>query len=111
MTATEINPIDRNNPEQGGMSMHDDELPAVCGRPIPQADWICQQDLAELLYISSRTAANWAAAGELAQFEHGFPSCGRRRYSRLLVERALQRRWQEAIQRQDKLLDGGVHRP
>lgn len=80
------------------------EKPGSGQRPVPQDDWINQHALAELLSVCPRTVGNWDAAGKLAQFEHGFPSCGRRRFSRRLVERALQRRWAEAIRRQDAML-------
>ena len=75
------------------------------GRPPPVLDWICQRELADMFDISPRTAASRAAAGKLHAYEHGVPNCGRRKYSRLLVERVIRHRWEEAIRRQDKLLD------
>jgi predicted site-specific integrase-resolvase len=68
-------------------------------------DWITQSALAELLGISERTASLWAAAGRLREFEHGCRQCGRRKYSRQLVERAIDHQWQEAVARQDELLN------
>ncbi len=54
--------------------------------------------------ISERTASVRAAAGQLKRFEHGFPGCGNRKYSRTLVEREMQHRWAKAIKRQDNSL-------
>ena len=73
--------------------------------PPPNGDWICQRDLAELLGVSERTASIWAKAGRLRRFEHGFEDCGRRKYSRTLIETELRRRWDEAVRRQEELLD------
>jgi hypothetical protein len=69
--------------------------------PAPHKDWICQRQLANLLDISERTASVWASAGRLRRFEHGVEQCGRKKYSRRLVEREIHRRRQEAIQLQD----------
>ena len=68
-------------------------------------DWLCQREMADLLHISQRIASVWAADGKLRQYEHGFPQCGRRKYSRQLVERLIRRGWEEAIKRQDETLD------
>ena len=68
--------------------------------PGPSDDWITQREVANFLGVSPDTASIWAAAGKLRAFEHGFP-CARRRYSRRLVERELQHRWDEAVRRQD----------
>jgi hypothetical protein len=70
--------------------------------PDPASDWTDQKGLAELLSISEKTACCWAKEGRLAEFEHGFPHCGRRKYSRTLVRREIQHRWQQAIRRQDE---------
>lgn len=73
--------------------------------PLPRTDWICQVQLAELLGVSEHTASNWARADKLKRFEHGMPNCGRRKYSRSLVERELSCRWQAAIEYQDNTME------
>jgi hypothetical protein len=75
--------------------------------PGPESDWITQRSLAELLGISETTASFWARDGRLRQFEHNFPACGRRRYSRALVERERKRCWEKAIRVQDRLVSIG----
>lgn len=70
--------------------------------PPPSTDWLTQRQLAELLGISERTASVWASTGRLAVYEHGVPAGGRRQYSRALVERELQRRWDAATEKQDQ---------
>ena len=72
--------------------------------PPPNGDWICQRDLAVLLGVSERTASIWAKAGRLRRFEHRFEDCGRRKYSRTLIDTE-RRRWEEAVRRQEELLD------
>ena len=67
----------------------------------PRVDWLTQQDLAHLLGISVRTACAWAAAGRLHRFEHGFDACGRRKYSRQLVEREMRRGVEQVTRRVD----------
>lgn len=69
--------------------------------PPPKDDWIDQANLAKLFGISERTASTWASAGRLHPFEHGVATCGRKKYSRQLVERELQHRWEQAIQAQN----------
>ncbi len=66
------------------------------------ADWINQRELAELLGTSPKTASVRAGQGSLRMFEHGLPACGRRKYSRSLVERAVRLGWEAAIRRQDE---------
>jgi len=73
--------------------------------PVPSRDWICQRELAELFGVSQRTASAWSKAGRLRQYEHRFENCGRRKYSRGLVEKELRLRWVQAVQRQEELLD------
>ena len=68
--------------------------------PLPREDWICQAELAEMLGVSERTASIWARAGKLQQYEHGCQPCGRRKYSRKLVERKLALGWAAAVERQ-----------
>jgi len=70
--------------------------------PDPAADWIDQRELAGMLGVSEKTACCWAKEDRLAMFEHGFPQCGRRKYSRTLIRREIQHRWQQAIRRQDE---------
>ena len=57
--------------------------------------------------MSERTASLQAKAGQLRRYEHGIPTCGRRKYSRRLVELELERRWQIALEAQDALMGGG----
>ena len=71
--------------------------------PNPAADWITQRELAGILGVCARTASLWAKAGRLQPFEHGFIACGRRKYSRALVQHELRRRWDEATARQSSL--------
>ena len=73
--------------------------------PPPSSDWICQRDLAKLFGIVERTATIWAKAGRLRQYEHGIDNCGRRKYSRTLVDNDMQRQWGRAVRRQAELLD------
>ncbi len=72
------------------------DLPPDCAK-----DWIGRARVARILGVSERTAQTLERNGKLRCFEHGFP-CGRRKYSRTLVERQLRRRWEEAIRRQDQ---------
>jgi predicted DNA-binding ArsR family transcriptional regulator len=67
------------------------------------SDWITQRELAQLLGVSERTACLWAKAGKLESFEHGVPACGRRKYSKSLVHREFNNRWDRAVTRQDSL--------
>ncbi len=75
--------------------------------PEPGRDWITQRSLAAALGVSQRTASLWSGAGKLRRYEHGMPDCGRRKYSRALVERELRRRWEIALDAQDALMGGG----
>lgn len=72
--------------------------------PDPAGDWLDQGALARVLGISPRTASIWARQGRLRLYEHGVLNCGRRRYSRQLVERERQRCWAEAVKAQDEQL-------
>lgn len=76
--------------------------------PDPRRDRICQRTLCGILGFSERTGSLQARAGELRRFEHGIPGCGRRKYSRALVERELQMRWDRAVRTQDELIAGGA---
>ena len=75
--------------------------------PDPVSDWISQRGLAARLRISERTASLWARAGKLRCYEHGVENNARRPYSRELVERELQRRWDTAVRSQDERLESG----
>lgn len=75
--------------------------------PDPVSDWISQRGLAALLRISERTASLWARAGKLRCYEHGVENNARRPYSRELVERERQRRWDTAVRSQDERLESG----
>lgn len=88
------------------MTETSDQIDAIL--PLPSSDWICRAEVAREIEISPKTASNWSKAGLLRQFEHGFRPCGRRLYSRELVRRARERRWAEAIQRQDAALEQTV---
>jgi len=68
------------------------------------ADWIMQRELSEILGISQQTASEWAKVGRLRRFEHGIETAGRRRYSRLLVQREIENRLDAAKRHQDELL-------
>jgi hypothetical protein len=68
------------------------------------SDWVTQTQLAQLLGVSRQTASQWARAGKLASYEHGCPNCGRRKYSRTLVDRERELCWREALDRQDSFL-------
>ena len=72
--------------------------------PPPRGDWICQAELAAELGVSTRTASLWASAGKLSRYEHGFPNCGRRKYSKALVMLEMQTQWDRAVDRQRDLL-------
>ncbi len=48
-------------------------------------DWINQAQLAALLGITPKTASVRASKGLLRQYEHGVEGCGRKKYSRQLV--------------------------
>jgi hypothetical protein len=56
------------------------------------------------LGVSEHTGTQWAKAGRLRSYEHGFEVCGKRRYSRLLVAREQRHRLELAIRRQDEHL-------
>src|SRR3954464_11718572 len=89
----------------GGAAMSDAGTP---GRvPDPACDWISQRGLAALLGVSERTASLWARAGRLRCYEHGVENNARRPYSRVLVERERQRRWDTAVRSQDERLGSG----
>lgn len=79
-------------------------------RPAPSKDWICQREVAHLLGISERTASVWASEGRLSRFCHRVPGVGRRQYSRELVERELQSRWEQAIRTQEEELKAAVQK-
>ena len=70
--------------------------------PDPASDWIDQSELADLLSVSQKTASCWAKEGRLLDYEHGFPHCGRRKYSRTLIMRDLQRCWSNATRRHNQ---------
>jgi hypothetical protein len=72
--------------------------------PPPSEDWIDQKTLMGILGVSEHTGTQWAKAGRLRSFEHGFEVCGKRRYSRTLVLREQRNRLEQAIRRQDELL-------
>ena len=72
--------------------------------PPPSGDWICQRELANLFGVSQRTTSLRAAAGRLRRFQHGFPDCGRKKFSRTLVEREIEQRWERAVSQQDAVL-------
>lgn len=67
--------------------------------PEPTSDWITQRELADFLGVCVRTASLWAKAGRLQRFEHGVIAGGRRKYSKSLIQRELQGRWDEAVSR------------
>ena len=54
---------------------------------VPAKDWITQRAIAEILGVSQRTASVWASNGRFRHYEHGCENCGRRKYSRLLIDR------------------------
>ena len=56
----------------------------------PADDLLDQTQLASLLGLSRRHVSRLAAAGLLDDFEHRIPLYRQKRYSRALVERALQ---------------------
>lgn len=70
--------------------------------PPPAEDWIDQLEVAGMLGFSTTTASSWAKQGKLRVFEHGVVPCGRRKYSRSLVQRQIQRGWTQAVERQDE---------
>jgi hypothetical protein len=73
--------------------------------PDPASDWIDQKTLMGILGVSEHTGTQWAKAGRLRSYEHGFIEvCGKRRYSRWLVMREQRRRLGQAIRRQDEQL-------
>lgn len=71
------------------------------------SDWLCQRELARILGITEQTACLWARQGKLRPFEHGLAIAGRNKYSRRLVERHRRKCWQEAVARQDRLMNLG----
>ncbi|WZO96112.1 hypothetical protein EP7_003094 [Isosphaeraceae bacterium EP7] len=75
--------------------------------PDPRTDAICQREVAALFGVSERTASLQARAGRLRSYENGIPNCGRRKYSRLLVELELEGRWNRAVQVQRECLARG----
>jgi hypothetical protein len=66
-------------------------------------DWITQKELAEFFGFSQQTASIMADQGELEAYEHKVPMAGRRKYSRALIARALERCYRKAYERQDQL--------
>src|SRR3954447_24396744 len=97
--------VTRGSGKFGGADMMD---AGTTGRvPDPASDWISQRGLAALLGVSERTASLWARAGRLRCYEHGVENCARRPYSRQLVERERQRRWEAAVRSQDERLGPG----
>lgn len=76
--------------------------------PDPASDWIDQRELARTLGISEKTASAWAALGRLHVFEHGSRLGGRRKYSRTLVRRELERHWVDAVSRIDRSATGAA---
>ena len=88
-------------------STHQDGTEKTDEAPAPGADWITQRELAEQLGISQKTASQLASKGALCVYEHGVAACGGRRYSRALIQRDVQNRWEEAIAKQDApVIDG-----
>jgi hypothetical protein len=81
--------------------------PSSQAPPDPRADWCFQKNVSEALGISPQAASAKARAGELRHFEHGVRGCGRRKYSRALIQRELRRRWELAVQVQDQLMGSG----
>jgi hypothetical protein len=75
--------------------------------PDPKTDWCYLKDVAKALGHSPHTASAKAKSGDFLHFEHGVPGCGRRKYSRALIERELWRRWEQAVRVQDELLSSG----
>jgi len=69
--------------------------------PEPATDWVPMTEVARMLGVSAKTARQRARAGELDHFRHGVAGCGRRKYSRTLVRRAIEHCWEVAIRRQD----------
>ena len=57
----------------------------------PADDWMSLGQLAELLGIGLSTASRWHRRGDFVRYEHGFRPCGRRRFSRSLIEAELRR--------------------
>ncbi len=82
--------------------MHNDGR--IEARSDPRSDGIFQRSVCAVFGVSERTGSLWARQGKLRRFEHGIPGCGRRKYSRTLVERELQRRWENAVQAQEASL-------
>jgi hypothetical protein len=81
--------------------------PYLQAPPDPNSDWCCQKLVAKALGISQQAASAKARSGELRHFEHGNRGCGRRKYSKALIERELRRRWEKAIEVQDRLMEIG----
>ena len=72
--------------------------------PFSAGDWLSQRELAEILGVSQRTASLWATAGRLQRYEHGFPNCGHRKYSKALLALERQTQWERAVHRQRDLM-------
>lgn len=83
-------------------STHQDGIEKTDEAPAPEVDWITQRELAEQLGFSQKTASQLASKGALCVYEHGVVACGGRRYSRALIQRDVQNRWEEAIAKQDE---------
>ena len=80
----------------------DDQSQPFVSRNGPATDWLNQRELAELLGISTKTASLHARRGKLRVYQHGVHGCGRKKYSRALVERVQSLGWQAAIRLQDE---------
>jgi predicted site-specific integrase-resolvase len=69
--------------------------------PLPICDWLNQRELAQLLGVTERTASVWARRGHFRIYEHGVRGCGRRKYSRALLQHEIDQRWAEAVRRSE----------
>jgi hypothetical protein len=69
--------------------------------PEPRMDWITQRRLVAMLGISEKTGSLYAQEGKFRRYEHSVPGCGRRKYSKLLVERQIRLRLEQAVRLQD----------
>ena len=72
--------------------------------PDTHDDRIHRRKLAALLGIVPQAASAWAHAGRLRRYEHGVVNCGRRRYSRALVQRELLRCCRQSLSERDDVI-------
>jgi len=84
------------------------ESDSAAAYPSPVEDWIGQGKLAEILGISPQTASARAAEGLLLRFQHGVEPCGRRKYSRTLVQQHIHRQWEKALERNEDSTDSAA---